>query len=108
MGDFNVAHQEIDLARPKENQNNTMFTQKERKQIVQLIKLGFSDTFRKFHKEGEHYTWWPYFANARERNLGWRIDYAFTSKSLTPKIKNAFILSEIKGSDHCPIGVEII
>jgi len=108
MGDFNVAHQEIDLARPKENQNNTMFTQKERKQIVQLIKLGFSDTFRKFHKEGEHYTWWPYFANTRERNLGWRIDYAFTSKSLTPKIKNAFILSEIKGSDHCPIGVEII
>lgn len=107
IGDFNIAYQEIDLARPKENKNNIMFTPKERKQIVQLIKLGFIDSFRKFHQEGGHYTWWPYFANARERNLGWRIDYAFVSKPLIPKLKDAFILPEVKGSDHCPIGVEV-
>ncbi len=107
VGDFNIAHQEIDLARPKENQNNIMFTSKEREQIDRIISLGFTDTFRKFHKKGGYYTWWPYFANARERNLGWRIDYAFTSKKLTPKLKDAFILSNVKGSDHCPIGIEI-
>lgn len=107
IGDFNVAHQEIDLARPKENKNNIMFTPKERKQIDKIIELGFSDTFRKFHKEGGHYTWWPYFLNARERNLGWRIDYAFSSKVLAPEIKDAFVLAKVKGSDHCPIGIEV-
>jgi exodeoxyribonuclease-3 len=107
IGDFNIAHQEIDLARPKQNKNNIMFTSKEREQIDKLIKLGFTDSFRKFHKEGGHYTWWPYFANARERNLGWRIDYAFVSKNLSSKIKDAFILSQVQGSDHCPIGIEI-
>lgn len=107
IGDFNIAHQEIDLARPKENLDNTMFTREERKQIDKIIGLGFTDSFRKFHKQGGHYTWWPYFANARERNLGWRIDYGFTSKGLTPKLKDAFILSEVKGSDHCPIGIEM-
>jgi len=106
-GDFNVAHQEIDLARPKQNQNNIMFTPEERKQIDALIKLGFVDTFRKFHPDGGHYTWWPYMANARQRNLGWRIDYIFVSKALAPKLKNAFILKDIVGSDHCPIGIEI-
>jgi exodeoxyribonuclease-3 len=106
-GDFNIAHKEIDLARPKENKNNTMFTLKEREQIDRIIKLGFVDTFRYFHKEGGNYTWWPYSFNARERNLGWRIDYIFISKSLTPKLKNAFILKEIKTSDHSPIGIEI-
>ena len=106
-GDFNVAHQEIDLARPKQNQNNTMFTPEERKQIDKLVSLGFADTFRKFHKKGGCYTWWPYWRKARERNLGWRIDYAFTSKRLTPKVKKAFILSKVKGSDHCPIAIEL-
>jgi len=106
-GDFNVAHQEIDLARPKQNQNNTMFTLEERKQIDAIIKLGFVDTFRKFHSDGGHYTWWPYMANARQRNLGWRIDYIFVSKNLTSKLKDAFILKDIAGSDHCPIGIEI-
>lgn len=106
-GDFNIAHQEIDLARPKQNKNNIMFTSRERKQIDKIIKLGFTDTFRKFHKKGGQYTWWPYFVNARERNLGWRIDYIFTSKILIPKLKKAFILSKIKGSDHCPIGIEM-
>jgi len=107
IGDFNITHQEIDLARPKQNQKNTMFTPEEREKIDRIIRLGFTDTFRKLHKEGEHYTWWPYFANARERNLGWRIDYAFISKSLAPKLKSSFILQEIKGSDHCPIGVVV-
>lgn len=107
LGDFNIAHQEIDLARPRQNQNNIMFTPKERKQINRLIAFGFTDTFRKFHQEGGHYTWWPYFAKARERNLGWRIDYAFVSKSLVGQVKDAFILSQVAGSDHCPIGLEI-
>lgn len=107
IGDFNIAHQEIDLARPKQNKNNIMFTLEERKQIDELINLGFVDTFRKFHQGNEHYTWWSYAFKARERNLGWRIDYTFASKSLAPKIKDAFILPKVKGSDHCPIGVEI-
>ena len=107
IGDFNIAHQEIDLARPKQNKNNIMFTPEERKQIDRIIKLGFIDTFRQFHKEGGYYTWWPYFAKARERNLGWRIDYAFTSAKITPKLKDAFILKDVKGSDHCPIGINL-
>ena len=107
IGDFNIAHQEIDLARPKDNVKNTMFTARERKQIERIIKLGLIDSFRKFNQETGHYTWWPYFREGRERNLGWRIDYAFVSKALVPKLKDAFILPEVKGSDHCPIGVEI-
>jgi len=108
IGDFNIAHEEIDLARPKQNQKNIMFTPEERKKINQLIESGFVDTFRKFHKdEIGQYTWWPYFANARARNLGWRIDCIFTSKKLTPKVKNAFILPQVMGSDHCPVGIEI-
>lgn len=107
IGDFNIAHQEIDLARPKQNKKNIMFTPEERKQIDRIMGMGFIDTFRNFHQEGGHYTWWPYFANARARNLGWRIDYAFVSRKLTPKLKDAFILPHVKGSDHCPIGVEI-
>jgi exodeoxyribonuclease-3 len=106
-GDFNIAHREIDLARPKENENNTMFTSREREKIEKLIKLGFVDAFRYFHKDGGNYTWWPYSFNARERNLGWRIDYIFVSKSLISKLKDAFIMKEVKGSDHYPIGIEI-
>lgn len=106
-GDFNIAHEEIDLARPKDNKNNIMFTPEERKQIDRIINLGFIDTFRKFHQEGENYSWWPYFLNARERNLGWRIDYTFVSTPFSSKSKDAFILPEVKGSDHCPTGIEI-
>jgi exodeoxyribonuclease-3 len=106
-GDFNVAHKPIDLARPKENVNNTMFTPAERHKIDELIKLGFVDTFRKFCKTGGHYTWWLRAYDARKRNIGWRIDYIFVSKSLEDKIKSAFILSEVEGSDHCPIGIEL-
>lgn len=107
IGDFNIAHKEIDLTRPKQNKNNIMFTPEERQQIDRLIKLGFVDSFRKFNKKGGHYTWWPYAYKARERNLGWRIDYVFASKKLTSKIKNAFILSDVPGSDHCPIEIKI-
>jgi len=107
IGDFNVAHTELDLARPKNNQKNTMFTPEERACLDKLIDIGFIDTFRIYHQSGGHYSWWPYFANARARNLGWRIDYAFVSKKLTLRLKDAFILKEVFGSDHCPIGLEI-
>lgn len=107
IGDFNIAHKEVDLARPKQNQKNTMFTPEEREQMDKIVKLGFMDTFRKFHKEGGNYTWWPYYADARRRNLGWRLDYAFASKSLVPRLKSAFILKQVGGSDHCPIGVSV-
>ncbi len=107
-GDFNVAHQEIDLARPKQNKNNTMFTPEERQEIDKIIDSRFIDSFRKFYQEGKNYTWWPYFVQARKRNLGWRIDYIFISSFLAPQLKDAFILSEVMGSDHCPIGIEIL
>jgi len=106
-GDFNIAHQEIDLARPKQNYNNTMFTIEERKQIDKIISMKLVDTFRVFNKKGENYTWWTNFANARNRNLGWRIDYVFISQKLIPNLKKAFILPRVKCSDHCPIGIEI-
>ena len=107
LGDFNIAHEEIDLARPKGNINNIMFTQKERKQIDKIIDMGFIDSFRKFNQEPGHYTWWPYMANCRDRNIGWRIDYIFVSKKLSTGLKNAFILDKITGSDHCPVAVEL-
>src|SRR4030067_1096009 len=107
IGDFNIAHTEIDLARPSQNKNNIMFTQTERNQINKMLGLGFVDTFRKFNKKSGNYTWWPYFANARAKDLGWRIDYCFVSQKLTAKLKNAFILKNVPGSDHCPIGIEI-
>ncbi len=105
VGDFNVAHQEIDLARPKENQKNTGFTPQERKQIDHILKAGYIDTFRKFNQEGGRYTWWLASHNARARNIGWRIDYAFASPPLGKKVQDAFIFPQIMGSDHCPIGV---
>jgi exodeoxyribonuclease-3 len=108
VGDFNVAHEEIDLARPEGNKNNIMFTPAERFQIDRLMHLGFVDSFRVFNKEAGNYSWLTYYKDAREKGLGWRLDYAFVSESLAPKLKEAFILKEITlGSDHCPIGVEI-
>jgi exodeoxyribonuclease III len=107
IGDFNIAHREVDLARPKENKNNTGFTPEERKKIGQLLDLGFVDTFRLFNKEGGNYSFWAYFARARERNIGWRIDYCFASRDLAGSVKKAFILRDFLGSDHCPIGVEL-
>jgi exodeoxyribonuclease III len=107
LGDFNIAHKEIDLARPKQNKNNIMFTPEERKQIDRLIASGFVDSFRLFNNEPGNYTWLSYLKNAREKGLGWRIDYAFVAKSLLPKTQGAFILPEVTGSDHCPIGLEM-
>ncbi len=107
VGDFNIAHDERDLDRPKQNENNIMFTPEERKTLDKLISLGFVDTLRKFRAEGGLYTWWPYMAGARERNLGWRIDYGFVSTDLKDKLKDGFTCPEIKGSDHGPIGIDI-
>jgi exodeoxyribonuclease-3 len=107
LGDFNIAHNDLDLARPKNNQNNIMFTPIERKQIDQIMKNGFLDSFREFDKENGNYTWWPYAFNARKRNLGWRLDYCFVSRDLKSKLKSATIYPKALGSDHCPIGIEI-
>jgi len=107
IGDFNIAREEIDLARPKQNKNNIMFTPEEREMLAKLTELGFIDTFRKLNPDKIQYTWWPYFANARERNLGWRIDYVFVSENILPKVKRAFILDKVLGSDHCPVGLEV-
>ncbi len=106
-GDLNVAHTEEDLARPKENQGVKGFTKEERMGIENIIKEGFFDTFRIFHKGNGFYTWWSHFGNARERNVGWRIDYIFASSKITPLIKNANIHPDIMGSDHCPVSVTI-
>jgi exodeoxyribonuclease-3 len=107
VGDFNVAHQEIDIARPKENQKNTGFTPKEREQITKLLEAGYIDTFRHFYQESGHYTWWAPFAKARARNIGWRIDYAFASKPIMKQVRSAFIWPSVMGSDHCPVGIEL-
>lgn len=106
-GDLNVAHTELDLARPKENIGNKGFTNEEREGVNNIINSGFIDTFRMFEKRGGHYSWWSHFANARARNIGWRIDYIFASKKLEKKIKGAQILPEVMGSDHCPVVLEI-
>lgn len=106
-GDLNVAHMPEDLARPKENVGVKGFTNEERKGIDQMIGAGFVDTFRLFTEGNGHYSWWSHFRQARERNVGWRIDYVFVSKKLVPKIKKAEIHSNILGSDHCPVSIEL-
>lgn len=103
-GDFNIAHKEIDLARPKQNKNNIMFTPEEREKFSELLDAGFLDSFRMFNKDGGFYTWWAYFRNLRERNIGWRIDYVLVSKPLKKFVKEVFIRKEASGSDHCPAG----
>ena len=104
-GDFNVAHKEIDLARPKSNRKNAGFTDEEREGISRYFENGFLDTFREFNQEGDNYTWWSYMGGARARNVGWRIDYFIISESLRPRLKDAFILPDVMGSDHCPVGI---
>jgi len=104
-GDLNVAHAEIDLARPKGNEKNHGFTPEERAGFDAVVKAGFVDTFRHFEKSGGHYTWWSVMAGARARNIGWRIDYFVVSAALQPRLKAATIFPEILGSDHCPIGL---
>lgn len=107
-GDLNVAHTEIDLKNPKSNRKNAGFTDEERGKIDMLLESGFTDTFRKIYPEKEgSYTWWSYMFNARSNNAGWRIDYFLTSDRIGENIKDAYIYSEIMGSDHCPVGLEI-
>lgn len=106
-GDLNVAHTEDDLARPKENKGKKGFTDEEREGFEKMLKAGFSDTFRFFTKGNGHYTWWTHWANARTRNVGWRIDYFLASKELKPKIKAAKIHADVMGSDHCPISLTL-
>lgn len=107
-GDFNVAHKPIDLARPKQNEGEHGYTEEERRGFQAFVDAGFVDTFRIFNNEPDQYTWWSYFGGARKRNVGWRIDYVVASERLVPRIKNAFILPEVTGSDHCPVGIELI
>jgi exodeoxyribonuclease-3 len=104
-GDMNVAHEEIDIARPDDNHRNAGFTDEERASFTQLLDAGFIDTFRTLHAEGDRYTWWSLITRARERNIGWRIDYVCVSQALREKLRDAFILESLTGSDHCPIGV---
>ncbi len=105
---MNVAHKEIDLKNPKTNRKNAGFTDEERNKMTELLEAGFIDTFRHIYPDkGDSYTWWSYFANSRERNIGWRIDYFLTSTSLKDNIKNAYIYDNVMGSDHCPVGLEL-
>lgn len=106
-GDYNTAHQEIDLARPKENKNISGFLPEERKWLDRYLSEGFIDTFRSLHPTKIQYSWWSHFARARDRNIGWRIDYHFASLALQKKIKKAEIHDMVQGSDHCPILLEI-
>jgi exodeoxyribonuclease III len=106
-GDLNVAHTEMDLANPKANVRNHGFTIEERNGFSAFITAGFIDSFREFEKGGGHYTWWSVFTGARSRNIGWRLDYFLISKSLRPRLKKAYILPKILGSDHCPVVIEI-
>jgi len=106
-GDLNVAHKEIDLARPADNRKNAGFTDQERRGFDNIVNAGFIDTFREFHKEGGHYSWWSYMAQARSKNIGWRIDYFCVSPSLKSQVKKSYILPDVMGSDHAPIVLEI-
>ena len=103
-GDMNVAHKEIDLKNPKTNRQNAGFTDEERNQMTALLEAGFADTFRHLHPTQEGiYSWWSYRFHAREKNTGWRIDYFLTSNRLLPRVREANILTDIMGSDHCPV-----
>lgn len=105
-GDLNVAHQEIDLKNPKTNHKNAGFTDEEREKMTELLSAGFIDTYRHcYPDQTEAYTWWSYMGHAREKNIGWRIDYFITSKAIEENIQDAMIYPEILGSDHCPVGL---
>lgn len=107
-GDLNVAHEEIDLKNPKTNRHNAGFTDEERRKMTELLDAGFTDTFRYLYPDKENaYSWWSYMGHAREKNVGWRIDYFIVSKDIETKIKEAMIYPEIMGSDHCPVGLDI-
>lgn len=107
-GDLNVAHTEDDLANPKANVGKHGFTNEERAGFDEMLAAGFVDTFRMFTKGNGHYSWWTHWANARARNVGWRIDYLMVSKTLEKRVKSAEIHADVMGSDHCPISIEIV
>lgn len=107
-GDLNVAHQEIDLKNPKTNKGNAGFTNEERQKMTELLQAGFTDSFRHLYPNKENsYSWWSYMGKAREKNVGWRIDYFIVSNNIKEKIEEASIYPEIMGSDHCPVGLKI-
>ena len=107
-GDLNAAHKEIDIARPKENERNAGFTAQEREGVDKMIRAGFADSFRHLHpNKKDAYTWWSPFRGARERNIGWRIDYFFVSEDLVPHLKAANIHANAMGSDHCPVSIQL-
>ncbi len=106
-GDYNTAHREIDLARPKENINTSGFLLEERKKLDEIIEFGFSDAFRLVSSLEEIYSWWSHRSGAREKNIGWRIDYHFVSNSLKTKVKDCFYAMDIMGSDHCPVVLDL-
>ena len=106
-GDFNTAHKEIDLARPKENSKVSGFLPVERDWMDEFVNCGFVDTFREFNTEPGNYTWWDLVTRARDRNVGWRIDYFFIDSNSVGKLNNAFIMADVMGSDHCPLGIDL-
>ena len=106
-GDLNVAHEEIDLKNPKTNRRNAGFTDEEREKFGQLLEAGFTDTFRSLYPDQVTYSWWSYRFRAREKNAGWRIDYFLISSRLVPQMTDAKIHTDILGSDHCPVELEI-
>ena len=106
-GDLNVAHEEIDLKNPKTNHFSAGFSDEERGKFSELLSAGFTDTFRELYPEKVQYSWWSYMYHAREKNVGWRIDYFVVSQRLFKNVKDSFILTEIMGRDHCPVGLEI-
>ncbi len=106
-GDLNVAHNEIDLKNPKTNHHSAGFTDEERQKFTELLNAGFRDTFRTLYPEKVEYSWWSYMFHAREKNVGWRIDYFVVSDRIMPKVKDSKIYTQIMGSDHCPVGIEI-
>ena len=107
MGDLNTAHEEIDLARPKQNRETSGFRKEEREELDRWLRSGWIDTFRHFEKDGGHYSWWSQRFGVRERNIGWRIDYILASPGAMPFIHSAAIHPEVMGSDHCPISIEV-
>lgn len=106
-GDLNTAHKEIDLTNPKANKNNAGFLPEERAWMDKFVNHGYCDTLRLFTQEEGLYSWWTYRLDARNRNIGWRLDYFFIDEEHKDLVKNAFILKEVHGSDHCPVGIDL-
>ena len=104
---MNTAHKEIDLARPKQNETVSGFLPIEREWIDKVVSFGYVDTFRHFRPEEVSYSWWDLKSRARERNVGWRIDYVFVTREMLDWVKSAFILNDVMGSDHCPVGIDL-